>query len=65
MDMTLQNEVADRGQNGVGSNGVETPPASRAWKTYAGIWRDNPDLEAFWRQIEETRREADEASTEP
>ena len=36
--------------------------ATRAnpWKTFAGIWRDNPDFDAFCDEIKRLRREADQ-----
>ncbi len=65
MDRTSQNGAADRGQNEVADNGAETPSGTRAWKRCAGAWRDNPDFDDLLKQLEEIRREADEAAGEP
>lgn len=56
--------MVDRGQKEVPNNGAETPSGIRAWKTYAGVWRDNPDFEDLLKQIEEIRREADDIRAE-
>ena len=65
MDRTLQSRLADGSQNEVASEAAATPHAGCAWKNYAGVWRNNPDFEAFLNQIEKIRREADEAEAEP
>jgi hypothetical protein len=33
------------------------------WKMFAGIWRDNPDFDAFQKEIESLRLESD--ATQP
>lgn len=35
------------------------PPQSNPWIAYAGIWKDNPDYEAFLKNLREYRRAID------
>jgi hypothetical protein len=35
------------------------------WRTYAGIWRENPQFDAFLKEVEAIRREASEIEKKP
>ena len=65
MDSKLKGGVAQRDENGAFSGADARANRRNAWKAYAGIWRENPDFEAFLNEIQKLRREADEAETKP
>ena len=56
--------AAEQSQSEAGSNAVQISAPS-PWKTYAGIWRENPDFDALVEEIKDLRREIDQADTEP
>jgi len=64
MDPKLRGGVAERSESDAGTSAGETTISLDPWKAYAGIWRDNPDFEAFLQQIAHMRSETDEAQIE-
>ena len=62
MDPTLR--ATERSKHEEAENRAEHPNRPNAWKTFAGIWRDNPDFDAFLKEIQDLRREANEAEKE-
>jgi len=58
VDPTLRTELAERDGN---SAAPSATAQMNTWKTHAGIWRENPDFDAFLQEIAKLRRETDEA----
>jgi hypothetical protein len=55
MERTVRSGVQDRVEHEASNSSAESP-----WRSCAGIWRDNPDWNAFLKQLEEVRHEAEE-----
>ena len=56
---TSNNELAVGANNGATDQPSNQPQPANPWKTFAGIWRDNPDFDAFCNEIKQLRGEAD------
>ena len=56
--------MAQQGANDP-ANGIDVDANSRSpWRTHGGIWRENPDFDAFLKEIQDLRRAANEAEKE-
>jgi len=44
---------------------IQPKSARNPWKAFAGIWRDNPDFDAFLQEIKDARHEADQTDRQP
>ena len=65
MHSASKGTVTQRSEGETASSAELRTNGPSPWKTFAGIWRENPDLEVFLKEVEELRREADEAETKP
>ena len=52
-------------RKGRANQGSVQPKVLTAWKSFAGVWRDNPDFDAFLQEIKNARCEADQATKQP
>ena len=62
MEPTLR--ATEASEHGETENIAEHPKRPNPWKIFAGIWRENPDFDAFLKEIQDLRREANEAEKE-
>ncbi len=61
MDPTSKSGVAERSEPEAADIMVEQMNRPNPWRAFAGIWLENPDFDAFLAQIQDLRRETDEA----
>jgi len=61
MNSTSRSAVEQRNKGKMGRGGNAQAKHPSPWRTYAGIWRENPDFGGFIKEIEGLRRESDEA----
>jgi hypothetical protein len=45
-------------ESGTGTRARTRKLAANPWRTYAGIWRDNPDVDDLLKEIKAIRRES-------
>ena len=65
MDSISRGGVAQQGANDP-ANGIDVDANSRSpWRTHGGIWRENPDFDAFLKEIEKLRHENEDAEIKP
>ena len=65
MDSALKRPVPQRGKNKDANDAVRKQNREKAWRTHAGIWRENPEFEAFVKEIEKNRGEVNPAKAKP
>ena len=63
MDKTGKREVAEQNDTVAVESSLH-PKGSNPWKTFAGIWKQNPDFEEFLEQIKTLRQESNKVETE-
>jgi len=64
MSSTSREDLAEN-KNPANGDAIDQTTGLSPWKKFAGIWRENPDFDAFLQEIAELRRETDQAERKP
>ena len=65
MDTTGKSDVAEQSESDAVEKASPHATGHNPWKTFAGIWRENPDFDEFLEQIKTLPRESNKVHTEP